>query len=341
MNGELEPRADPVPSDWPVLVTGAGGFVGGHVARHLARAGHRVRGLARVRPETHEDDPPIDWLIGDIRDPGVREEAAAGVRGVIHSAGWVSLGPDRRGLGHAVNVEATRSLIEQARQSGVRRFIYTSTLHTIAAGTPDAPAEESTTWNLQCVDSPYCRSKRHAEDLVRAASDDAFETIVLCPGMVLGPRDPKPTSTRLLHALASRRIAVVPRGGIPVIDAEVLALAHRRALTSGRPGARYAIVGPYVSYPELARLVAEVTGRPRVVLTAIDSLKRPLILLARLIEGLRLEAEFSVATVSGGFLALHVSGRRADACFRLQHPAPLCTIRSALESPPATSPDAP
>jgi dihydroflavonol-4-reductase len=291
-----------------------------------------VRGLARSRPEKRGDDLGIEWAIGDIRDPSVRARAVEGMRGVIHAAGWVSLGSDRRGLSHEVNVVATRELLEDARRAGVSRFVYTSTLHTMAAGSLTHPADEATPWNLECVDSPYSRTKRQAEDLVRRASGEQFETVVLCPGMVLGPRDPKPTSTRLLHALARSSLAVLPRGGIPIVDANVLALAHRRALTSGRPGKRYAVVGPYLSYPDLARLVGEVVGRPRIVFTAPDLAKGPLMLLASLTGLLGLETEFSVASVSGAFLSLHVSGLRADRCFRLEHPRPLETVRAALDS---------
>jgi dihydroflavonol-4-reductase len=330
LSAESESRPDPDPSAWPVLVTGAGGFVGGHVARHLAQAGHAVRGLARRRPQELPGDPAIDWILGDLRDPDVRRRAVEGMRGVIHAASWVSLGSDRRGLSHEVNVVGTRELLEVARRAGVARFVYTSTLHTLAAGSAASPADETTPWNLECVDSPYASTKRQAEEIVRRASGGGIETVALCPGMVLGPRDPKPTSTRLLRALAGHRVALVPPGGIPIVDANVVALAHRRALTSGRPGERYAVVGAYVNYPELARLVGRVMGRPRIVLTTPHFFTWPLMGFAALAELLGLETEFSRATVAGGFLPLHVSGARADACYRLDHPDPQDTVRAAL-----------
>ena len=327
-----EPRdlLDPEPHSWPVLVTGAAGFVGGHIARHLAQAGHYVRGLVRGLPATCPDDPKIEWINGDLRDRAIRRRAVAGVRAVIHSAGWVSLGRDAGGLSQAINVEATRGLLADARRARVERFVLTSTLHTLAAGTSTNPADETSLWNLECVDSPYARSKREAECLVRQASQGTFTTVVLCPGMVLGPRDPKPTSTRLIHVLARSRVAFLPGGGIPIVDASVLARAHRKALTAGRPGERYAVAGPYLSYTELAGLVAEITGRPRSIVPVPAMLERPLRAVANLLECLCPGAEFSGTTVAGGFLQLHVSGNRADNCFGLVHPHPLESIRWSL-----------
>ena len=195
---------------------------------------------------------------------------------MIHSAAWVSLGRDHQGVSRAVNVDATRRLLDDARTAGAERFVLTSTLHTLAAGTHEAPADEDALWNLACVESPYSRTKREAEDHVRAASGAGFTTIVLCPGMVLGPRDLKPTSTLLVRTMARHRLVFTPGGGIPIVDASVVALAHRRALILGDSGTRYAVVGEYLSYPALARLTAEVVGRPRMVLGVPDFLERPM-----------------------------------------------------------------
>jgi len=315
-----------------VLVTGAGGFVGGHVARALAGAGHAVRGISRRPVVMEADDSQIEWLIGDLTDAEFRRRALAGVRGVIHTAGWVSLGPDVLNTSYSSNVELTRSLLAAANQAGVERFVYTSTLYTLAAGTPDQPADESTAWNLERLDSPYTRTKRIAERLVLEASRPGFTTIALCPGMVLGPRDFKPTSTKVVRTMAGMSIAILPHGGIPIIDAAVLALAHRRALISGGASQRYAVVGPYLSYPEMARIVAAITGRPSRVIPIPDRLE-PLLEWGADCVGflsLRRLPNVSRELVAGGFLRLHVSGARADACFGLVHPPAIETISRSL-----------
>lgn len=319
-------------SDWPVLVTGAGGFVGGHVARELARAGHPVRGLVRRGPWVERGDPPIGWRTGDLRDQAFLREAVSGVRAVVHSAGWVSLGPDRSGEARAVNIEATRVLLDEAEAAGVERFVYTSTLHTLAAGTAEHPADENSTWNLGRVDSPYARTKGEAERLVLDRSGARMTCLALCPGMVLGPRDRSPTSTAVLLAMARHPLVVVPGGGIPIIDARVLAFAHREAISRGEPGRRYAVVGPYLGYAELARIVGRLAGRPRRVVDLPDAAETPLagaVALARLLVP-PLRRLVPSALVAGAFLRLHVRGDRADAAFGLVHPSPESTIFETL-----------
>lgn len=318
-----------------VLVTGAGGFVGGHVARAVAATGaYRVRGFARRPPATAPGDPPIDWEIGDLRDPAARSRALSGARFVIHCASWVRLGHDPEGLSRAVNVDATRGLVRDAEAAGVERFVYTSTLQTLAAGTAERPADEDAAWNLDAVRSPYSETKRAAEALVLAASSGRMATLALCPGMAIGPRDPGPTSSRVLLEFSRSPVAVLPGGGIPVVEVEVLAAAHVRALDRGEPGRRYAVAGPYLSYRRQAELVAAVTGRPRRIVTVPDGAGRPLAWLAGGIDRAARGRWLSVsrAVVAGGFLRFHVDGSRADRAFGLEHGPPLDAVRRTLDA---------
>ena len=127
----------------------------------------------------------------------------------------------------------------------------------------------------------------------------------------MGPRDAKPTSTMIVRTLARHRAAVLPPGGIPIVDARLLAMAHRRALVAGGSGTRYAVVGPYLSYRELAAVVASIAGRPRRVIALPDrwepALGRAADWTAPLVR--RWIPDLSRQLVAGAFLRLHVHGR--------------------------------
>ncbi len=145
----------------------------------------------------------------------------------MHCAGWVSLASDREGVSRRVNAEATRALLDRCERAGVERFVYTSTLWTTAVGTSDHPADERTPWNLEVVRGPYQESKRDAEAEVLRRNRSGFRTTAICPGLVVGAGDCRPTSTGLFLMMARMPIAVIGGGGIPLIEASVLALAHR------------------------------------------------------------------------------------------------------------------
>jgi dihydroflavonol-4-reductase len=255
------------------------------------------------------------------------------MKAVVHTAGWVSLGRDRRGESRQINVDATATLLDRSEREGVNRFVYTSTLWTVASGTPEAPADETSSWTLSSIRCPYSETKREAETLVLERNRSSFRTSVVCPGLVVGPRDLKPTSTGLLLAMAGTPWAVLPSGGIPTVDARVVALAHVRALERGRPGTRYIVGGRYLSYAEMARMVADLTGRPKRVLAVPDRWQPFLRFLARQSQRLMgmLAGEFSEAAVAGGFLKLYVDGSCADSEFDLHHPDPLLSIYEALD----------
>jgi len=205
-------------------------------------------------------------------------------------------------------------------------------LQTLAAGTAGRPADEDAAWNLEPVRSPYSDTKREAEALVLAASSGRMATLALCPGMAIGPRDPGPTSSRVLLEFSRSPVAVLPGGGIPVVEVEVLAGAHVRALERGEPGRRYAVVGPYLSYRRQAEIVAAVSGRPRRIWTVPDGAARPLAWLAGGIDRAAGGRWLSIsrAVVAGGFLRFHVDGSRADRVLGLEHGPPVEAIRRTL-----------
>ena len=128
-----------------VLVTGAAGFIGSHIAETMRAAGHEVRGLDSLTPAVHNGRPdhvPGDLVIGDVRDPAAVDEALAGMDAVCHQAALVGLGVDLSDLpAYAdVNVTGTAVLLEAMGRHGITRLVFASSMVAYGEGAYDCAA---------------------------------------------------------------------------------------------------------------------------------------------------------------------------------------------------------
>ena len=136
-----------------VLITGAAGFIGSHIAETMRAAGHEVRGLDSLTPAVHNGRPnvvpddlvdvvPGDLVIGDVRDPAAVDEALAGMDAVCHQAALVGLGVDLSDLpAYAdVNVTGTAVLLEAMGRHGITRLVFASSMVAYGEGAYDCAA---------------------------------------------------------------------------------------------------------------------------------------------------------------------------------------------------------
>jgi dTDP-L-rhamnose 4-epimerase len=128
-----------------VLITGAAGFIGSHIAETMRAAGHEVRGLDSLTPAVHNGRPdavPDDLVVGDVRDPVAVDEALAGMDAVCHQAALVGLGVDLSDLpAYAdVNVTGTAVLLEAMGRHGIPRLVFASSMVAYGEGAYDCAA---------------------------------------------------------------------------------------------------------------------------------------------------------------------------------------------------------
>jgi dihydroflavonol-4-reductase len=224
-----------------VYVTGATGFVGGHVARELRERGADVR------------DERVDLL-----DRAGLERVVAGCDAVVHVAALYSFDAAPEAF-ERVNVEGTRTVLEAAAGAGVERFLHCSTGGTCGPvqGRPATEEDEPPAWDLKV---PYKRTKVVAERLALAAG-----AVVVNPTTPVGDGDRKPTPTgRMIANVARGRMpAYVGTTGLNIVDVRDVARGHALALEHGEPGQRYLLGGVDLSLAELFAAVARLAGRPR------------------------------------------------------------------------------
>jgi 2-alkyl-3-oxoalkanoate reductase len=183
-----------------VLVTGASGFLGGHVAELLAKRGDQVRALVRTTSNRRhlESVRNVELFEGSVEAVDRVREAVDGVDAVVHSAGLIKARSTDEFF--AVNVGGTANLVEAARKQGLKRFVFVSSLE--ACG-PSADGEPVSADQENPV-TAYGRSKLAAEKVVLSAKDD-MPVVILRPGAIYGPRDGE-----ILEAFKAIKRGVLP-----------------------------------------------------------------------------------------------------------------------------------
>jgi dihydroflavonol-4-reductase len=224
-----------------VYVSGATGFVGGHVARELRERGTEVR------------DERVDLL--DVQG---LERVVRGCEAVVHVAALYSYDAPVEAF-ERVNVEGTRRLLDVAARTGVRRFVHCSTAGTCGPvpGRPATEEDAPPAWELEV---PYKRTKLAAERLALEAN-----AVVVNPTTPVGEGDRRPTPTgRMIAGVATGRIpGYVATTGLNVVDVRDVARGHALALEHGEPGERYLLGGVNMPLAELFAAVARLAGRRR------------------------------------------------------------------------------
>jgi nucleoside-diphosphate-sugar epimerase len=180
-----------------VFVTGGSGFIAGRLIDRLIRDGHTVRGLARSEEAASKvSERGAEPVRGDLSDPKAIEKGAEGCELAFHAAAtlgdWGTREEFERG-----NVQGTQNALSACAIVGVRRFVHVGTEAALLAGQPLVNVDETAPLRPE---SPalYSSTKAKAEQLVRDANRDGFETVVVRPRFVWGRGD-----TTLLPAMTA------------------------------------------------------------------------------------------------------------------------------------------
>ena len=252
------------------VVTGATGFVGGHVARLLAERGDEVTATFR-NPDRLGRLREIDVreVKADALDRSAMRRAISGCEVVFHTAGYVGSKPADEVWRQ--NALAPRRVVEAAAAEGVGRVIVTASVAAIGPAAPGQIAAEDDVY--RGGDGAYADSKHEGEaEAFAAGARLGVEVVSVDPSYVLGvPLDrsqPGETSTRIVGNYLLGRLPAVVEGGTNIVDVEDVARGHLLAAERGVPGERYILGGTNMSWVELIDRIAALSDvhHPLIVL---------------------------------------------------------------------------
>jgi dihydroflavonol-4-reductase len=164
---------------------------------------------------------------------------------------------------YSANVDGTREMLRIARQAGVARVVYTSSVATMGFRTDGTIVNEDTPVSLADMIGHYKRSKFLGEQEAIKAARSGQHVMILNPTTPIGPGDLKPTPTgRIFVDFLNRRFPAYVDTGLNLVDVDEVAKAHVAALDHGNPGERYILGGENLTLKQILDRMSAITGLP-------------------------------------------------------------------------------
>ena len=244
------------------LVTGATGHIGNVLVRKLLGRGEKVRALI---PPNESREPlkglDVEAVEGDVLDLDSVFASLRGIRGIFHLAGVISIMPGAIPFVRKVNVDGTKNILRAAKESGVDKVVYTSSIHAIQR-VEEGVIDESLPFDADNPYGAYDRSKAEATLEVLNAAHAGLEAVVACPTGVIGPHDYRGSMMRsVIHDAAAAKPSLYVDGAYDFVDVRDVAEGLITASEKGKRGESYILSGNKISVRYLLETVREITGR--------------------------------------------------------------------------------
>jgi dihydroflavonol-4-reductase len=245
------------------LVTGATGHIGNVLVRLLHDRGESVR--AMIMPG--EDPTPLNGLDVEIIEADVLDyqslrKAFEQIDVVYHLAGIISILPGKDHMLQAVNVIGTRNVIQAARSSGVRRLVYTSSIHALRRVPDGILIDESVPFDIEHALSSYDSSKASASLDVLDAVQAGMDAVIVCPTGVIGPYDFRRSELgQLILDCVDLKPMLYVDGAYDFVDVRDVAQGLILAGEKGRCGESYILSGERIEVLDIIKIVQEILGQ--------------------------------------------------------------------------------
>ncbi len=247
-----------------ILVTGATGHIGNVLVRQLLQNGEQVRALVLPGEDTRSiQELDVEKVEGNVLDPAALNRAVQGVDTIFHLAAVISIMPGRNEWMWQVNVGGTKNVLSAARQAGVRRLVYTSSIHALKRIPEGQSVDETLPFDPDNPAGAYDSTKAAASLAVMEAARDGLDAVVVCPTGVVGPHDYRRSEFGdLILSWMNKSTGVMVDGYYDFVDVRDVARGHILAARQGRSGQAYILGGERVSLEWMFAVVRGVAGLP-------------------------------------------------------------------------------
>lgn len=253
------------------LLTGAAGFLGGHILRLLLNRGENVRVLTLPGDPLASSLPGgIELLEGDVRNPDDLRRFFDVPQGVdvtvIHTAAIVTIWPGYNQTVYDVNVGGVKNIVAKCIEKKVKKLVYVCSVHGLTEPPMGQTIREQTDFDPDSIVGFYGKTKAEAAQFVTdAVRHDGLDASIVFPSGICGPGDLACGHvTQLLKDCSMGRLAAGVRGGYDFVDVRDVAQGVVAAADKGGPGENYILSNRRVSVEEILRLVHEQTGAKEV-----------------------------------------------------------------------------
>jgi nucleoside-diphosphate-sugar epimerase len=243
------------------VVTGATGFLGGHLVRLLCERGYQVRALYRSEGTlTTLRGLPVEACRGDVTDVASLDAAMQGKPELVfHVAASTASWKPRFAEQTRINVGGTRNVVQAALRAGVGRLVHTSSVAVFGL-TEDLISESSPHLGRGSWIN-YSHTKALGEDEVQAGIKAGLDAVICNPTHIFGPGDTH-NWARLIVMVDQQKLPGVPPGSGAFVDVRETAQAHIIAAERGVCGNNYLLGGEQTSFLDLVQRIGRQLGKP-------------------------------------------------------------------------------
>jgi len=246
-----------------ITVIGATGFIGKHLTRRLVNNGFRVSAIVRNEYKAKDlIDLGVDIYKGDLTDPDSLNGVLADCDTLFHLANvskwWLR---DKKQY-FDVNIKGTKTILEQAERSGVKKVIFTSSVSAIRQ--PHGVLSREDLEHCGKFESEYGRSKYLAEqEVLKFNKKSSLDIVILNPGVVIGPGDFKIFGKMVIEFLNNRlKFRAFDQSYVPLVYIDDVVDAHIKAIDNCKPGEKYILVSENIKIIDLYKMGNKISGDP-------------------------------------------------------------------------------